>query len=329
MDEIVQSVRSQLANVEFTVWRTQLVADGLRIAFVLLLTLGISKLISRSLSLAFEQMKRSKEDGDALKRLETVRRLTVMVVRIFVWSVGGLIVLSILGISVAPLLTAAGITGVAAGFAAQNLVKNYLSGFALMLQGHVRVGDIVELGGYSGVVEEITFHAVRLRDYSGQVIFVPCGSIGTIVNKSMGFAQAVIDVGVAYREDADQALAVMRRVAQEMAADPAWCSRIIDAPELVGVEAFLDSAVQLRLRMKVVPGAQWDVRREYLRRIKKAFDAAGIEIPFPHLTLYPGVPKEGAAPALNVKLVAAPAGQAAEATEKPIARDEHTAPPLE
>jgi small conductance mechanosensitive channel len=178
-------------------------------------------------------------------------------------------------------------------------------------------------------VEEITFHAVRLRDYSGQVIFVPCGSISTIVNKSMGFAQAVIDVGVAYREDADQALAVMRRVAQEMAADPAWCSRIIDAPELVGVEAFLDSAVQLRLRMKVVPGAQWDVRREYLRRIKKAFDAAGIEIPFPHLTLYPGVPKEGAVPALNVKLVAAPAGQAAEATEKPIARDEHTAPPLE
>ncbi len=306
MEELLQNIRSELAVFDWNLWRIQLAANALRVALVVGLALLTSSILVHSIRVALERVKRAKADLDGAKQVETIRRVLTLVVRAVIWTVAAISILSILGVSIAPLLTAAGVTGIAAGFAAQSLVKDYFSGFALLLEGQLRVGDIVEVGGYSGVVEGITLRTVRLRDYSGQVIFVPCGSVTTVVNKSMGFAQSVIDVGVAYREDPDTALAVMRRVAQEMASESPWCERILDAPEVVGVEAFQDSAVLLRLRMKVLPGSQWDVRREYLRRLKKAFDHAGIEIPFPHLTLYPGVPKQGHAPSLYVTLTNEP-----------------------
>jgi small conductance mechanosensitive channel len=141
---------------------------------------------------------------------------------------------------------------------------------------------------------------VRLRDYDGNVHFVPNGLISTVTNMSRGFAYAVIDVGIAYREEVDEALAVMRRVAGELVKDAAFEGRILEAFEIAGVERWDDSAVMLRGRFKVRPLEQWNVRREYLRRLKKAFDAADIEIPFPHVTLYAGSGKDGRAPAFLV-----------------------------
>ena len=154
----------------------------------------------------------------------------------------------------------------------------------------------------AGLVEDITLRHVRLRDYDGNVHFVPNGLITTVTNMSRGFAQAVVDIGVAYRENVDEVLAVMHEVGAELRADAAFSAKILDDLDIAGVERWDDSAVVLRCRFKVAPLEQWTIKREYLRRLKAAFDAHGIEIPFPHLTVYAGVGKDGEAPALPLNI---------------------------
>ena len=226
------------------------------------------------------------DDAEAVKRAETLGRVSRYLVAVVMSLVAGVLVLSEVGISVAPILGAAGVVGLAVGFGAQSLVKDYFTGFFLLLENQIRQGDVVKLGEHSGLVEEVTLRYVRLRDYDGHVHFVPNGQVGSVVNLSRGHAQAVIDVGVAYREDLDRVMAVMRQVAQALREDTAYCERILDTFELAGVERWDDSAVVLRGRFRVAPLAQWDVRREYLRRLKAAFDLHGIEIPFPQLSLH-------------------------------------------
>lgn len=226
------------------------------------------------------------EDAEAVKRAETLGRVFRYLVAVVMSLVGGVLVLSEIGISVAPILGAAGVVGLAVGFGAQSLVKDYFTGFFLLLENQIRQGDVVKLGEHSGLVEEVTLRYVRLRDYDGHVHFVPNGQIGAVVNLSRGYAQAVVDVGVAYREDLDRVMAVMLQVAQELRDDAFYRERILDKFELAGVERWDESAVVLRGRFRVAPLAQWDVRREYLRRLKAAFDQHGIEIPFPQLALH-------------------------------------------
>jgi small conductance mechanosensitive channel len=161
---------------------------------------------------------------------------------------------------------------------------------------------VVQIAGIGGQVEDVTLRYVRLRDFEGHVHFVPNGEIKIVTNRTRDYAQALIEVGVAYREDTVEALAVMRVVGEEMRSDAAWRARILDDVEIVGVERWADSAVILRCRLKVVGIEQWNVRREFLRRLKKAYDARGIEIPYPHLTVYPGEAKDGSAPAHLVRL---------------------------
>src|SRR5262249_21908409 len=200
------------------------------------------------------------------------------------------------GVSIAPMLGAAGVVGLAVGFGAQSLIKDYFIGFFILLENQVRQDDVIEAAGKSGLVEEVTLRYVRLRDYDGVVHFIPNHLITTISNMSRGFAHAVIDVGVAYREDIDEVLALMRREGDALRRDEMFAPKILDELEMAGVEKWAESAVILRCRFKVRPLEQWNVRREYLRRLKKAFDAHGIEIPYPHLPVYAGQPNEGAAP---------------------------------
>src|SRR5690606_20962796 len=228
------------------------------------------------------------------------RYLAVMVVSL----IAGMLVLGELGVSVAPILGAAGVVGLAVGFGAQSLVKDYFTGFFLLLENQIRQGDVVKLGEHSGSVEEVTLRYVQLRDYDGNVHYVPNGEITTVVNMSRGFSQAVMDIRVAYREDVDEVMAVMRRVGQQMRADEAFGPRIIDELEIAGVENWADSAVIIRGRFRTMPLEQWGVRREYLKRLKAAFDAEGIEIPFPHLTVYAGQDRAGKAPAFPLQQVA-------------------------
>jgi small-conductance mechanosensitive channel len=248
------------------------------------------------------------DDREAIKRAETLGRVFRYIAAVVVSLIAGMLVLGELGISVAPILGAAGVVGLAVGFGAQSLVKDYFTGFFILLENQIREGDVVKLGDHAGLVEVVTLRFVQLRDYDGNVHFVPNGQITTVVNLSRGFAQAVMDIGVAYREDTDAVVEVMREVGRAMRADPGHAARILDDLEVAGVESWADSAVVIRCRFKCVALEQWTVRREYLRRLKQAFDARGIEIPFPHLTVYAGQDRQGQAPELPVRLVRKPAG---------------------
>lgn len=174
------------------------------------------------------------------------------------------------------------------GFGAQSLIKDYFNGFFLLLENQVRVGDVVEAGGKAGLVEEITLRYIRMRDYEGNVHYVPNGLVSNVTNRSRGFAYAVIDVGIAYRESVDAALAVMAEVGRALRVSEDFGPRIADDVEIVGVQEWAESAIVLRCRLKVRPLEQWNVKREFLRRLKQAFDERGIEIPYPHRMVYFG-----------------------------------------
>lgn len=275
-------------------------AAALRIVLIAVLAwlaLGLSHRLIRRLRVFITG---SLADQEEAKRIATLGRVFRYIVSVVVTLIAGMLILGELGVSVAPILGAAGVAGLAIGFGAQSLVKDYFTGFFLLLENQMRQGDVVTVAGIGGIVEDLTLRYVQLRDYDGNVHFIPNGSITTVTNKTRGFAFAVVDVGVAYRENVDAALAVMREVGMGMRADPLFGPKIIEDVEIVGVENWADSAVILRCRFKVAPIEQWNVRREFLRRLKHAFDAAGIEIPYPHLTIYPGQLKDGTAPALNI-----------------------------
>ena len=240
--------------------------------------------------------------AEEAKRIGTLCRAFRYVATVVITLVAAMLALNELGISIAPILATAGVAGIAIGFGAQSLVRDYFSGFFILIEDQIRQGDVVQIAGIGGLVEEVTLRYIRLRDFDGHVHFVPNGEIRTVTNRTRDFAQTVIEIGVAYRENADEALAVMREVGQAMRADPAWSARILADTEMIGVERWDDSAVILRVRLKVQPLEQWSVRREFLKRLKKAYDERGIEIPFPHLTIYPGQAKDGSAPPLQVQL---------------------------
>jgi len=242
-------------------------------------------------------------DAEQVRRAETIGRVLRYLANVIVTLIAAVLILSELGVSVAPILGAAGVVGLAVGFGAQSLVKDYFTGFFLLLENQLTTGDVVRIADRSGLVEDVTLRFVRLRDYDGNVHFIPNNLITSVTNMSRGFAQAVVDVGVAYREDTDAVVETMREVGRGMRADEAFATRILADLEIAGVERWDDSAVILRCRFKVAPLEQWGIRREFLRRLKKAFDAQGIEIPFPHLTVYAGADKQGRAPQFRVLAV--------------------------
>jgi small conductance mechanosensitive channel len=214
--------------------------------------------------------------------------------------VTAMLVLSEIGISIAPILATAGVLGIAIGFGAQSLVKDYFTGLFLLLEDQVRQGDVIEVAGKGGLVEEVTLRYIRLRDYEGSVHYIPNGNIDIVTSRSRGFAYAVVKIRVAYREEVDEVYALMHREAAALRADPDWSGKIVGDLEMAGVDQLDESAVVILCRFKVMPLEQWGVRREFLYRLKKAFDAADIEIPFPHLTVYAGQGKDGSAPPLHL-----------------------------
>jgi small conductance mechanosensitive channel len=239
-------------------------------------------------------------EPEQVRRAEMIGRVLRYLASVIVTLIASVLILSELGVSVAPILGAAGVVGLAVGFGAQSLVKDYFTGFFLLLENQLTTGDVVKVADKAGLVEDVTLRFVRLRDYDGNVHFIPNNLITTVTNMSRGFAQAVMDIGIAYREDTDAAAEVMREVGRDMRAETALAGRILDDLDIAGVERWDDSAVILRCRFKVLPLEQWGIRREFLRRLKKAFDARGIEIPFPHVTVYAGADKEGNAPPFRV-----------------------------
>jgi small conductance mechanosensitive channel len=274
--------------------------QALRIVAILLLAWVLQAVAARLIRVFRIYMSR-RTGADEIGRVETLARVFRNAAAIVIVTLAGTLVLGELGVSVAPILATAGVAGIAIGFGAQSLIKDYFNGFFLLLDDQIRQGDVVEVADRGGLVEEVTLRYVRLRDLDGHVHFVPNGEIKVVTNRTREYATAVVEVGIAYREDPDEALAVMREVAGAMRADPDWSARIADELEVMGVEKWADSALILRARIRVVPPIQqWNVKREYLKRLKQAFDARDIEIPFPHLTVYPGSRKDGSAPPLHL-----------------------------
>ena len=222
------------------------------------------------------------------RRIETLARVFRHISTVVISLVAGMLALSELGISIAPILGAAGVVGVAVGFGAQSLIKDYFNGFFMLLENQIRQGDVVEVCGKTGVVEDISLRYICLRDNEGSVHYVPNGQITTVTNKSRDYAYALIDLGVAYRENLDEVFEVVREVGSALRADAMTGPKILEDIEIQGVQDWGDSAVVLRCRFKTVALEQWDVRRAFLGSLKQAFDACGIEISYPYLIIYVG-----------------------------------------
>ncbi len=238
------------------------------------------------------------------KRAETLTSVIRDVVRILILGMGGLMILSEIGIDMKPLLAAAGVGGLAIGFGAQNLVKDVITGFFILLENQIRVGDVVEIAGVGGKVEEVRLRTILMRDLEGNMHIVPNGTVDKVKNLTYHFSYALFEFGVAYRENVDEVMNVIADVGNDLNADPEFGRDILEPLEMLGVDQFGDSAVVIKCRIKTVPIMQWRIKREMNRRIKKSFDAKGIEIPFPHQTIYWGEPKEGTPPPLFISRTA-------------------------
>jgi small-conductance mechanosensitive channel len=241
------------------------------------------------------------EDGG----LQSTRVLTLLplfrnILRIVLVVMVTLIVLSELGLDIAPLLAGAGVVGLAIGFGAQTLVKDFITGAFILMENSLAVGDYVELGGHVGTVEAMTIRTVTLRDLEGTVHVIPFGEVSSVLNYNRDFGFTMVDIGVAYREDVDEVAKVLEAVGEEMQADNVYGPAILEPLQVMGLNNLSESSVDIRVRLKTKAMMQWSVRRELLRRTKKAFDERGIEIPFPHRTLYFGVDKDGRAPPAHV-----------------------------
>lgn len=264
--------------------------SGLRIGLVII----IAVLFVRVATVLIRRFEEAVSQGEGLEFLERAKRARTLgaavesVIVVLVAGVALLTVLRELDVDIRPVLTAAGIGGLAIGFGAQTLVKDVISGFFLLLENQVRVGDVAVINGTGGLVEAINLRTIVLRDLEGVVHVFPNGAISSLSNRTRDFSYAVLDIGVAYKEDVDRVMGLLRQVGDDLRADPVMGPSILEPLEMLGVDAFADSQVILKLRIKTVPLKQWEVARELRRRIKKAFDAAGIEIPFPHRTIYWG-----------------------------------------
>ena len=278
----------ELQTAPTLVWLT---SSGLRILLVSL----VAYLLVRGTTLATGRWERQLVAGpldvdgvERSKRARTIGSLLRNVVVTAVTSMAGLIVLRDLGVDIMPVVTGAGILGLAVGFGAQSLVRDVISGFFLIFDNNLRVGDVAVIDGTGGVVEAINLRTTAIRDLEGTLHVFPNGSFERFSNRTKDFSYYVIDVGVAYKEDTDRVSAVLRAVGAELAADPGFAADILSPLEVLGVDSFANSQVIIKARIKTVPLRQWDVGRELRRRIKFAFDRERIELPFPHLSVYFG-----------------------------------------
>jgi small conductance mechanosensitive channel len=243
----------------------------------------------------------TRKDDQGLNHEASARTRTLLAVArkalaIVLTVVASLMVLSRLGVDTAPLLAGAGVLGLAVGFGSQKLVQDVITGVFILLEDQIAVGDVVNLGDKGGVVEAVSIRTVRLRDLTGTVHTIPFSAISIVSNLTKDFSYYVMEVGIAYREDVDEVMQVLRDIGTELQLDAEYGPKILEPLDVLGVDAFADSAVVIKARIKTVPIKQWWVGREFNRRMKKRFDELGIEIPFPHTTIYFGENKGGGAP---------------------------------
>ncbi|HEV8712933.1 MAG TPA: mechanosensitive ion channel family protein [Candidatus Binatia bacterium] len=210
------------------------------------------------------------------KRAQTLSEIVQAAATTVLFVITAMLVLGEIGVNIAPLLAAAGIGGLAIGFGAQNLVRDLITGFFLLLEDQIRVGDVVKVGEKSGLVEQLGLRVLILRDCDGSVHMIPNGSITTVTNLTRDFSYAVLHIGVSYHTDIDEAVAVLMQVGADLRHDPQFAADLLGDLQVVGIDDFADAQVKLTLRLKTLPSKQWQVSRALRRRIKKAFDERNI-----------------------------------------------------
>jgi small conductance mechanosensitive channel len=220
------------------------------------------------------------------KRIETILRIVRQALTVVIWVVAGLMSLKELGLDVGPLLASAGVVGLAIGFGAQNLVRDIIAGLFIILEGQVRVGDFAEMNGMRGTVEKVSLRSITMRDPHGVVHIIANGVITSVSNHTLKWSAYVFDIGVSYKESTDRVVEVLKAVVDEMEKDPVFGVKIQGGLEMWGVDQFAGSQVMIKGRIKTQAGMHMDVGREFLRRVKYAFDREGIEIPFPQLAVH-------------------------------------------
>ena len=282
---------------------TWLLASGLRLLLIVVVTLIALRLIRVSTEKLRTFLQRLPPESEQQKQAETLYGIVRATATFLLLLLAAMLMLRELGVSIAPIIATAGIGGLAVGFGAQNLIRDVITGFFILLEGQIRVGDVVQAGDKSGLVESLGLRTLILRDLEGNVHIVPNGTIAAVTNMTKEFAYALVDVGVSYHANVDEVMAVLQEVGVDMRRDTAFASDILEELEILGVNDLADSAVVIRIRIKTRPIQQWRVGRELRRRIIKAFAARGIDIPFPHRTLYIGEPKQGHPTPLRIVVI--------------------------
>jgi moderate conductance mechanosensitive channel len=267
-------------------------AKGFRFFLILALAAVFSRIVGRVVREVVGRVTADDGDGDALraseakKRADTLTNVTSRTATIALWGVAVVMALSEIGFDVGPLLAGAGVAGIAVGFGAQNLVRDYFAGFFLLTENQIRIGDVAVINGQGGFVEQLNLRTTVIRDFAGDVHIIPNGAITQLANKTREYSFYVFDVGVAYKEDVDRVMRVMEEVGAELQKDEKVGAEILEPIQIVGLDQFADSAVMIKARIKTTPIQQWNVGRAYNRLLKIRFDAEGIEFPFPHRTIF-------------------------------------------
>ena len=285
----------------WSVLNSHLGAQIMTRGFVVLVTAAIVLSVIQGSNVLAEYILRPRltaqgETRELGRKLRTLTPLVQTVLKAVVLFIAALVLLEQINIRTGPLLAGLGLFGIAVGLASQSLIKDVINGLFILFEDSISVGDIVTVRGISGTVEKITLRVVVLRDFEGDVHVVPNSTIDLVTNKTKVYSRYLLDVGVAYREDVDTVMEILREVDADMRRDMRFGYNMLEPIEISGLDRFADSAVYVRARLKTRPGKQWEVGREFNRRLKKVFDERGIQIPFPHRTLYWGEQRAASQP---------------------------------
>jgi len=267
-----------------------LTTSGIKIIGILIMLVILSQMSRRVIKWLerFVPEKDPLQAVEAKKRAQTLGNILRNALLVVIAFIALLMILGELGIQLGPLLATAGIGAVAIGFGAQSLVRDVISGFFIILENQYRIGDAIEVAGASGLVESISLRKTVLRDLEGRVHTIPNGEIKMVSNLSKEWSRAVVDIGISYREDIDQIIALLSQIGKDLEGEEPYKSAILEPMQILGVEQFKESEIVIRTIVKTVPLKQWEVSRELRRRIKNRFDEKGIQIPFPHRVLFWG-----------------------------------------
>ncbi|HKJ78255.1 MAG TPA: mechanosensitive ion channel family protein [Prolixibacteraceae bacterium] len=277
--------------VNFKEWIVTELPSIVILVILLAITLAmVSYLVRKLKKILTKRMvnKTNEPNLEVEKRLNTLMGIVRTIIGIVVWTIFIMIFLKKINIDIAPILAGAGIIGLAVGFGAQELVRDFITGFFILLENQIRAGDVAIINGTGGLVEKIELRTTTLRDLSGTVHIFQNGKINTISNMTKEWSAMVFDIGVAYKEDISKVMKLMKEVADKMMEEEDYKKNILEPMEVFGLDSFGDSALVIKGRIKTKPIQQWSIGREYRKRLKEVFDQHKIEIPFPHQTIYWG-----------------------------------------